>query len=68
MGFQDIDRVDGVFGDSLAVYKLHSHGSIHHHVSKKVSITEQVELRSTKLNFHAYIQSCVPWEEEDTLR
>lgn len=62
MGFQDVDRIDGVFGDSLAVYKLHSHGSIDHHVSKEVSITEKVELRSTKDDFHASIQSCIPYE------
>lgn len=68
MGFQDIDGVDGVFRDPLAVYKLYSHGSIHHHVSKEVSITEDAELRSTKLNFRAYIQICILCEKKDTLR
>lgn len=68
MGLQDIDRVDGVFGNPLAVYELHSHGSIHHHVSKEVSVTEEVELRSTKLNFHAYIQSYFLCKKKDTLR
>ncbi len=48
MGFQHIDRVDGVFGHPLAVHELHSQGSIHHHVSKEVSITEGSGLRQIR--------------------
>lgn len=68
MGFQHVDRVDGILGHPLAVYKLHGHGSIHDHVSKEVSITADGGLRSTHLNFYTYNQSCIPWEKKDTLR
>lgn len=47
VGFQDIDRVDGVSGCPLAVHKLYSHGSIHHHVSKEFCITGGSRLRLT---------------------
>lgn len=45
VGFEHIDRVDGVSGHTPGVHKLHSHGSIHHHVSKKFGITEGQQLR-----------------------
>lgn len=48
MGFQHVDRVDGVLGDTPAVHKLHSHGGIHHHVCKEVRITVGQQLRSMK--------------------
>ncbi len=48
VGFQHIDGVDGVFGHPLTVHKLHSHGSIHHHVGEEVCITDGSGLRQIK--------------------
>lgn len=49
MGFQHIDRVDRVPGNTPGVHKLHGHGSVHHHVSKEVGITEGQRLRHKKV-------------------
>lgn len=64
MGFQHIDGVDGVFGDALAVHKLHSHGGIHHHVREEVRITEDVGSRSTKLNVNRQTLRRIPREQK----
>lgn len=48
MCFQHIDRVDGILGHTLAVHKLHSQGSIHHHVRKEICITEGSGSRQIK--------------------
>lgn len=48
MGFQHIHRVDGVFGHSPAVHKLHSNGGIHHHVGEEFWITKGSGLRQIK--------------------
>lgn len=45
MGFQHVDRVDGVSGHAPGVHELHSHGGVHHHVGKEVRITGGQRLR-----------------------
>lgn len=48
MSFQHVDRVDGIFGHTFAVHKLHSNGSVNHHVSEEVCVTEGPEVKVDK--------------------
>lgn len=42
MGLQNINRVDGVPSLTLLVCVFHCQCSIHHHVSKEITITERL--------------------------
>lgn len=39
VSLQHIDGVDGIASHTFTINKLHSKGSVHHHISKKISIT-----------------------------
>lgn len=65
VGFEHINRVDGVPRHTLLIHKLHCQSSVHHHVGKEVCITEGVTGQGFKLfyrmevEFHSF-QMVVP--------
>lgn len=58
MSFQHVDRVDGIFAHTFAVHKLHCQGSINHHVSKEVCVTEGPGVKVDIDSREEFIKSC----------